>query len=63
MSDKELKVVILSSKNRNDKATIELLKKYKGLIRCYSFINGKIERELEQDLICKTIEAIRDFKV
>lgn len=63
MKDNELKVVILDSKNKKDKATIQLLEKYQKMIKCYSFVNGKIEKELEQDLICKTIESIQKFEV
>lgn len=58
MDNKELKILIIDSKNNKDQATNQLLEKYQGMIKCYSFMNGKLQEELKQDLICKTIESI-----
>ena len=40
MDNNELKVIILNSQNGNEKATQELLEKYKNMIKTYSFVNG-----------------------
>ena len=50
MDNNELKVIILNSQNGNEKATQELLEKYKNMIKTYSFVNGEFKEELNIDL-------------
>ena len=63
MNNKELKVVILDAKNRDEKATQEILDKYNGMIKTYSFVNGEIKEELKQDLTEVTIKTIKKFRI
>ena len=63
MNNKELKVVILDAKNRDEKATQEILDKYKSMIKTYSFVNGEIKEELKQDLTEVTIKTIKKFRI
>ena len=63
MDNNELKVIILNSQNVNEKATQELLEKYKNMIKTYSFVNGEFKEELKQDLTEITIKTIKKFKV
>ena len=63
MDNNELKVIIVNSQNGNEKATQELLEKYKNMIKTYSFVNGEFKEELKQDLTEITIKTIKKFKV
>ena len=63
MDNNELKVIILNSQTGNEKATQELLEKYKNMIKTYSFVNGEFKEELKQDLTEITIKTIKKFKV
>lgn len=63
MNNKELKVVILDAKNRDEKATQEILDKYNSMIKTYSFVNGEIKEELRQDLTEVTIKTIKKFRI
>lgn len=63
MNNKELKVVILDAKNGDEKATQEILDKYNGMIKTYSFVNGEIKEELKQDLTEVTIKTIKKFRI
>lgn len=63
MNNKELKVVILDAKNRDEKATQEILDKYNSMIKTYSFVNGEIKEELKQDLTEVTIKTIKKFRI
>ena len=63
MNNKELKVVILDAKNRDEKATQEILDKYNSMIKTYSFVNGEIKEELKQDLTEVTIKTIKRFRI
>lgn len=63
MNNKELKVVILDAKNGDEKATQEILDKYSGMIKTYSFVNGEIKEELKQDLTEVTIKTIKKFRI
>lgn len=63
MNNKELKVVILNAQNGNEKATEEILDKYKDMIKMYSFVNGELKEELKQDLTEVTIKTIKKFRI
>lgn len=63
MNNKELKVVILNAQNGNEKATEEILNKYKDMIKMYSFVNGELKEELKQDLTEVTIKTIKKFRI
>lgn len=63
MNNKELKVVILDAKNGDEKATQEILDKYNGMIKTYSFVNGEIKEELKQGLTEVTIKTIKKFRI
>ncbi len=63
MDNKELKVVILNAQNGNEKATEEILDKYKDMIKMYSFVNGELKEELKQDLTEVTIKTIKKFRI
>ena len=63
MDNKELKVIILNAQNGNEKATEEILDKYKDMIKMYSFVNGELKEELKQDLTEVTIKTIKKFRI
>ena len=63
MDNKELKVVILNAQNGNEKATEEILDKYKDMIKMYSLVNGELKEELKQDLTEVTIKTIKKFRI
>ena len=63
MDNKKLKVVILNAQNGNEKATEEILDKYKDMIKMYSFVNGELKEELKQDLTEVTIKTIKKFRI
>lgn len=63
MDNNEIKVVIEGAKNGNEIAISKLLDKYKCMIKAYSFVNGEIKEELQQDLTEQTIKAIKKFEI
>ena len=63
MDNNEIKVVIEGAKNSDEKSINQLLNKYEGMIKAYSFVNGEIKEELQQDLTEQTIKAIKKFKI
>lgn len=63
MNNNEIKVVIEGAKNSDDKSINQLLNKYEGMIKAYSFVNGEIKEELQQDLTEQMIKAIKKFKI
>lgn len=63
MNNKELKVIVLNAQNGNEKATEEILDKYKDMIKMYSFVNGELKEELKQDLTEVTIKTIKKFRI
>lgn len=63
MDNNEIKVVIEGAKNSDEKSINQLLNKYEGMIKAYSFVNGEIKEELQQDLTEQMIKAIKKFKI
>ena len=63
MKNNELKVTILNAQDGDSKAIQKILDKYKSMIKAYSFINGELKEELQQDLTETTIKTIKRFKV
>lgn len=63
MINHELEEILLKAKNENEEAMLLLIEKYDKLIKSNSYINGKVNKDLEQDLICKTIESIKKFEI
>lgn len=63
MDNNEIKVVIEGAKNSDEKSINQLLNKYEGMIKAYSFVNGEIKEELQQDLTKQIIKAIKKFKI
>lgn len=63
MNDDELEEIIYNAKNKKEEAVIILLEKYSKMIKKHSCINGKVDEDLKQDLILKTIEAIQKFEI
>lgn len=63
MDNNEIKVVIEGAKNSDEKSINQLLNKYEGMIKAYSFVNGEIKEELQQNLAEQTIKAIKKFKI
>jgi hypothetical protein len=63
MDNNEIKVVIEGAKNSDEKSINQLLNKYEGMIKAYSFVNGEIKEELQQDLTEQIIKAIKKFKI
>lgn len=62
MDNNEIKVVIEGAKNSDEKSINQLLNKYEGMIKAYSFVNGEIKEELQQDLTEQIIKAIKNLK-
>ena len=63
MINSKLKEILIKAKNENEEAMLLILKKYRKIIKSNSYINGKVNEDLQQDLICKTIESIKKFKI
>ena len=63
MDNNGIKVVIEGAKNSDVKSINQLLNKYEGMIKAYSFVNGEIKEELQQDLTEQIIKAIKKFKI
>ena len=63
MDNNEIKVVIEGAKNSDEKSINQLLNKYEGMIKAYSFVNGEIKEELQQDLTEQIIKAIKKLKI
>lgn len=63
MINHELEEILLKAKNENEEAMILLIEKYSKIIKSNSYINGKFNEDLNQDLICKTIESIKKFEI
>lgn len=61
MSDIILRKLLIDAKAGNEEAMLTLIDKYRGMIKLNATYNGEIDEDLEQDIICKVIEAIYDF--
>lgn len=63
MNDYELEEIIYKAKDKKEEAVNILLEKYSKMIKKHSYINGKLDEDLKQDLICKIIESIQKFEI
>lgn len=63
MINNELKEILFKAKNDNEESMLLLIEKYNKLIKSNSYINRKVNEDLQQDLICKTIESIKKFEI
>lgn len=63
MINNELKEILFKAKNDNEESMLLLIEKYDKIIKSNSYINGKVNKDLEQDLICKMIESIKKFEI
>lgn len=63
MINNELKEILFKAKNDIEESMLLLIEKYDKLIKSNSYINGKVNKDLEQDLICKMIESIKKFEI
>lgn len=63
MSDNVLRKLLIDAKEGEEAAMLTLIDKYRGMIKLNAIYNGEINEDLEQDIICKVIEAIYDFNL
>lgn len=63
MSDNALRKLLIDAKEGEEAAMLTLIDKYRGMIKLNAIYNGEINEDLEQDIICKVIEAIYDFNL
>ena len=61
LSNKELKDWIIKAKAGDNKAMTDILELYMPLINKHSFINGKLDEYLRQNILLEIVKSIKKF--
>ena len=63
VSNKELKDLIVKAQAGDNEAMTDILELYMPLINKHSYIDGRIDEDLRQEILLKIIMNIGKFKV
>lgn len=61
LSNKELKDWIIKAQAGDNKAMTDILELYMPLINKHSFINGKLDEYLRQNILLEIVKSIKKF--
>ena len=61
LSNKELKDWIIKAQAGDNKAMTDILELYMPLINKHSFVNGKLDENLRQNILLEIVKSIKKF--
>lgn len=61
VSNKELKDWIIKAQAGDNKAMTDILELYMPLINKHSFVNGKLDEDLRQNILLEIVKSIKKF--
>ena len=61
LSNKELKDWIVKAQAGDNKAMTDILELYMPLINKHSFVNGKLDEDLRQNILLEIVKSIKKF--
>ena len=61
LSNKELKDWIIKAQAGDNKAMTDILELYMPLINKHSFVNGKLDEDLRQNILLEIVKSIKKF--
>lgn len=61
VSNKELKDLIVKAQAGDNEAMTDILELYMPLINKHSFINGRLDEDLRQNILLEIVKSIKKF--
>ena len=61
VSNKELKDLIVKAQAGDNKAMTDILELYMPLINKHSFVNGRLDEDLRQNILLEIVKSIKKF--
>ena len=61
VSNKELKDLIVKAQAGDNEAMTDILELYMPLINKHSFVNGKLDEDLRQNILLEIVKSIKKF--
>lgn len=61
VSNKELKDLIVKAQAGDNEAMTDILELYMPLINKHSFVNGRLDEDLRQNILLEIVKSIKKF--
>ena len=61
MSNKELKDLIVKAQAGDNEAMTDILELYMPLINKHSFVNGRLDEDLRQNILLEIVKSVKKF--
>lgn len=61
LSNKEFKEIVIRAQAGDNEAMTDILEMYMPLINKHSFVNGKLDEDLRQNILLEIVKSIKKF--
>lgn len=61
LSNNEFREILVSAQAGDNEAMTDILEMYMPLINKHSFVNGKLDEDLRQNILLQIVKSIKNF--